>query len=479
MHVRKTYCIIEAPSNCGSHHECWQEITSTLKSKGWKETKNTKKSGIILLRQCCMTTEEIDVAIETIIKLEKQNLQAKIFLGECISRTKELVEVIQEKFPKLEVYPFTTPQEFFAGLGEPYEKQKGQNVPIVGDRAAIVNISNGCNRKCAFCKMCYMDFSLECVPLETVLEKIWLAKEKGARKIVLNAMNSTQYLDKGRRFHDLLKAVLEVPDMFYQVNGIVMAELTDEALEVLKNDHFFHLQMEVQSFIPEVREHMGLGEISNERILYILEQMRSKHITSNIMTGFYREREKGFQEQLDIIRKNNLFFLSTTYLVATPGTKAATLNNPTASQAQERIIEFARVISELRSKIAEEMIGKEQGCMVISENMNGSILFLADNGVLIRGKRAGLGLRMGQRLSVIPHHIESLFGGVNQNFILSVEEETPKCDEAEMYSYLFAIGQKKMEGAKKDECFNRTDSSLKQYCQKKFAEELNKKIRLR
>ena len=118
-------------------------------------------------------------------------------------------------------------------------------------------------------------------------------------------MNSTQYNDNGKHFQDLLEAVLEIPDVYYQINGIVMAELTDRALELLRDRRFFSVQVEVQTFIPEVRKHMNVGEISPERILHIFEQLRGKQILSNLIVGAYREKDRTFQEQLDLIQVIN------------------------------------------------------------------------------------------------------------------------------------------------------------------------------
>lgn len=472
MNVKKTYCIVEAPSNCGAYYDCWKEITNGLKAKGWHSSNSPQKSGIILLKQCCMTTEEIDTAIKQLVELAKKKVKAKIFLGECLSRTKEFVEVARKKLPELEMYTFTTPQEFFQQLGESYEKPQEHILSIIGDNAAIINIANGCNRKCSFCKVAYMDFPLKCVPMETVLQKIEMAKAKGTSKVVLNAMNSTQYNDNGRHLHDLLEAVLEIPGMYYQLNGIVMAELTDKSLEILRNPRFFSVQMEVQTFIPEVRKYMNVGEISNERILYIFNQMRGKHITSNLITGFYREKDKSFQEQLNLIRDNNLFFLTVTYLVATPGTLSATLNNPTPSQAQERMLKAIRILNQMRSNLAKEMIGKEQTCMVISEGLNKSSMLLAESGVLIRLDNSTL--RMGQIVHVVPRRIESLFNGENQLLILSAEEKKTKkeFDEELMWNLLCAMSQEKIAKDNIMEGFNRSDLSLKEYCEKKFTEEM-------
>lgn len=48
MNVKKTYCIVEAPSNCGSHYDCWKEITegfnrSDLSLKAYCKKKFTEE----------------------------------------------------------------------------------------------------------------------------------------------------------------------------------------------------------------------------------------------------------------------------------------------------------------------------------------------------------------------------------------------------------------------------------------------------
>ena len=105
----RTYCIIEATSNCGAHYECWQKITKRLEAEGWRKTKKVRSSGIILVKQCCMTTEELNEAMDSLVQLSKEKVQGRVFLGECLSRTKELVEVVKKKLANLKIFQFTTP----------------------------------------------------------------------------------------------------------------------------------------------------------------------------------------------------------------------------------------------------------------------------------------------------------------------------------------------------------------------------------
>ena len=101
--MKKTYCIVEASSNCASHHDCWKEIIGGLKANGWHSSSNPKKSGIILLKECCITTKEIDRAIKDIVNLAKKGVQGEIFLGECLSRTKSFIEVVKSMLPQLKL----------------------------------------------------------------------------------------------------------------------------------------------------------------------------------------------------------------------------------------------------------------------------------------------------------------------------------------------------------------------------------------
>lgn len=459
----KTYCIIESESHCGAHYECWQKITKRLDAEGWRKTNKIRSSGIILVKQCCMTTDELNEAMDSLVRLSKEKVQGRVFLGECLSRTKELVEVVKKKLTNLKIFQFTTPEEFFNQLGEAFE-ETSITPTILQDGSAIVNISYGCNRKCTFCKVAYMDYKLQSVPMSEIIEIVELARQQGVKRVVLNAMNSTEYNDQGKRLPDLLRALLEIPDMLYQLNGIVMVELTDETIELLRNSRFIFLQMELQSFIPAVREKMGVGEMSKEKILSIFKRLQGKMIASNVMTGYCRENDVNFREQLEIIEQNNLHFLSVNFLVPTPGTKAASLRNPSAEKAKERLLTLTEVLLKLRLDLAKEMIGKEQTGIIYATYKCGETLVLCDKGVFISIE--GNNFEVGARITVTPRSIKGLFIGEQQNFILSEQEQQEKeFGEEQAIKMMISISKMRMENEETCGGFNMMDMSLEKYCE--------------
>lgn len=459
----RTYCIIEATSNCGAHYECWQKITKRLEAEGWRKTKKVRSSGIILVKQCCMTTEELNEAMDSLVQLSKEKVQGRVFLGECLSRTKELVEVVKKKLANLKIFQFTTPEEFFSQLGEPYE-EASVTPTILQDGSAIINISYGCNRKCTFCKVAYMDYKFQSVPMSEIVETVKMAQQQGVKRVVLNAMNSTEYNDQGKRLPDLLRTLLEIPDMLYQLNGIVLAELTDETIELLRNPRFVYLQMELQSFIPAVREKMGVGEMTKERILSIFKRLQGKMIASNVMTGYCRENDANFREQLEIIEQNNLHFLSVNFLVPTPGTKAASLHNPSTEKAKKRLVELTEVLLNLRLKFAEDMIGKEQTGIVYAACKRGEALVLCDKGAFVSVR--GNNFEVGQRITVVPMSIKGLFVTEQQSLILSTEAKREgEMDEERAMKMMISISKMRMENEETCGRFNIMDMSLTKYCE--------------
>ncbi len=64
---------------------------SGLMQKAGEKTNKVRSSGIILVKQCCMTTDELNEAMDSLVRLSKEKVQGRVFLGECLSRTKELV----------------------------------------------------------------------------------------------------------------------------------------------------------------------------------------------------------------------------------------------------------------------------------------------------------------------------------------------------------------------------------------------------
>lgn len=471
----ETYYILEGPSHCGTYHEHWQEITTKLNTDGWKRTKNIKLSDIILVKQCCMTTEEIDNAMSALVELSRKKVQGKVFLGECLSQTTDLIEALKEKLPDWKFSQFTTPAEFFYQLEGRFEPNATPTLMVLEDGNALVNISYGCKRKCAFCKVAYMKQEFYSVPLEEVLEKIWLAKQQGIKKVTLNASNSTEYNDAGRDLSDLLKAVLEIPDMIYHVNGMALVELTEETIEILRNPRFVLVQMELQSFIPEVREKMEVGAIDIPKVLSIFKKMQGKAIYSTIITGFCRENNANFRQQLKIIEDNNLFFFATTNLIATPGTKAGELRNPSALQAQYRMTELVKLLMKLRKKVAQEMIGKEQQGIVFA--LKPEQLVLCGNGVMVKTDQKGL--EIGKRVTVTPRCIRTLFGAQDQVFILSTKEGDEvaagaNMNEEQAVKMMSSMLAMEMATNQSSGGPNMAPGTLRQYCKDYLTREMKK-----
>lgn len=469
--MSRTYCIVGEELPCPSHLKCWKTITDGLSKMGYVLSGNIRKSDVILVRHCCMTSAEIEEVICDVKKLCKSKACGKVFLGECISRTDALTNAIRLHLPDLKIFCFTNAEEFFDALGEGQYDEDELSPIVLEDGSAVVSVTCGCNMKCTFCKTSYMNYEFSSTPFEEILAKVNNARKLGYKKVMLDAMNITEYSYDGKGLADLLYALIKIPDVIYQVNGIVMAELSDEALNALQNPRFYCVQVELQSFIDGVRQKMGVGRLPVHRILSIFKALQGKYIISNVMVGFCREHDESFKQQLRIIEENNLFFLTVNNLVPTPGTKSSQMANPSVDTANLRMAQLTRLIMILRKNVADGMIGTQQKCTVIYNTLGNASLALAKNGVLIHV--AGDNSQIGTEIKVMPRSVKNYFG-VQQAMILSTE--TVDSEDAdlgaleermimEISKYIVRDSETKCESSN----FNNNPMSLEDYCNMCFS----------
>ncbi len=148
--------------------------------------------------------------------------------------------------------------------------------PVVMGGAATINIAQGCNCRCSFCKVHYLDYMrLTSRPMEEVLDLVRQALERGIRTIVLTAENSTEYgIDIGTSLRTLLEQILAMEDLRF------------------------------------------------------LDALQDKFLISNLMTGFPGHSILEFNREMRRVRTHHLYYLSLDNYDDTPGVPSHELYQP-------------------------------------------------------------------------------------------------------------------------------------------------------
>lgn len=349
---------------CGSHSRDWQIIQNSIPD--FELAERMQDADIAIVYLCGLSKKAIDEIENELEKVKfalSRNPKLKVFIGGCAA---ELISVqaLLHKYNLTDVFAKDTMAEVvLGGLGlEPSEK----TATVISHDTVVVSIATGCRRHCAFCKTWYLDMTYHSVLKSVILKEIGEAVSRGVFHICLTAENSTEYgsdLEKDGKGHlgELLYEIFQTyPDIkIMDVMGVCLDEVDDKLAKYLcEEKRIDTIQMEVQSFIPAVREEMLLKK-SAEEAKAIYAKLRScKTVKSNIITDHPGETLANFRAQLDYILANEevCWSLDVSPLDNTIGTHTSELEQVKPEVYEETRDLMIKAIGKMREKWVRRLL---------------------------------------------------------------------------------------------------------------------------
>ncbi len=322
----------------------------------YREVTDPKKADVLMVNFCVISSEAIngfDKFRREVMQYKVANPKLKILAGGCVEG---LTEKRDLSFADM-VFPYQGEVRALATfLG------KGQTpalAPAIMSGNARIGIAYGCNRRCSFCKVHFLnDRSLHSRPMEEIVEFARRALAQGIVAITLFAENSTEYgVDTGTNLQTLLEQLLALEGLrFLDVDGLCLDEVSPDLLNVLKHPKVRCLQLEAQSLDDRIRKNMHLYKTRDE-VLEIFDALSDKFLVSNFMTGFPGHSIAEFNREMRQIRAHHLYFLILDPYDDTPGTPSHELYEPLdASTAACYRETFLRTVARERQLVLEKLL---------------------------------------------------------------------------------------------------------------------------
>lgn len=403
-------------SGCSAEEEDFIRLAREL---DLKPIKNPFKADCIVQHFCGMSSDCFKDIPKYMFIFEKQKEErpnVKIFVGGCAASVVDL----KKRYPFID--GVFSRRHMVEDICKYFDIQPKCDETVSNHN--VVRIQSGCLRNCGFCKKHYMDMPLQSKPIEQVLKDVEDAVKHGHRNIVLFAENSTEYgLDIGCKLIDLLKEVEKNTKVrTIDLTALCIDELVrnPELVDYVSNSSkIISVQVEIQSLIPEVRKAMNLTS-SKEEVLKVLKKLSNKHIDTNIMLGYPGETRKNFEEQLRVIKEENLYYVQINTYDNTPETPSFSMPQVSKNEVQRRLVQLTNLIEELRKEKANVLINSSKlfGCngIAIGKNMvslKGETVYVKVN--------TDKELYEGVNVMVKIIGIEELFSGRYQTLVLRGE----------------------------------------------------------
>ena len=231
---------------------------------------------------------------------------------------------------------------------------------------AFVKIEDGCENYCSYCIIPYARGKVRSKLPNDVLEEVTTLVNGGHKEIVLTGIHTGHYgadLD-GYTFAKLLSELVKIEGLErIRISSIEMNELTDEVLEVIKNNPKIvsHLHIPIQSGSDTILKLMNRKYLKKEFIDKI-EQIRSIrpdiNITTDIIVGFPGETEELFNETLDTVETIHFSKIHVFPFSLRKGTKAEELPNHIDDVTKKNRV---KILIEKSNRLEEEYMSKYIG----------------------------------------------------------------------------------------------------------------------
>lgn len=232
----------------------------------------------------------------------------------------------------------------------------------------ITQISQGCLGNCNFCITKLAKKNLFSYPEDKIIENIKSDLKQGCREIWLTSQDNAAYgLDSGSSLINLLKKILNLDSSFKLRLGMMNPEhvlpISNELIEIYKNEKMYKfLHIPVQSGSNSVLKQMN-RKYKVEDFIKIIESFRKEipdiTISSDIISAYPCETEKGHKETLELIRKIKLDILNLTRYWQMKGTRAAREKQLESKIARKRTSEIQKLHLSISLEENKKLEGKE------------------------------------------------------------------------------------------------------------------------
>lgn len=274
-------------------------------------------SEIVVINTCGFIADAKIESIDMIIKCgmsKQKGMIRKLYVMGCLSQRHkdELIPEIPEvdgwygKFD-WESLASDLAEKYVDNSSKPWERRL-----TTPPYSAYIKVSEGCNRKCAFCAIPLITGPHKSRPFEEIVAEVKMLASQGVKEFNVIAQDLSSYgLDiyHRQRIAELIDAISDVPGVAWvRLHYLYPAQFPMDLLDVMarKPNVCRYLDIALQHGSNKVLSNMR-RHITKEETEKLLSEIRRRvpgiHIRTTLMVGFHGEGEKEFEELKDFVKE--------------------------------------------------------------------------------------------------------------------------------------------------------------------------------
>lgn len=311
--------------------------------------------------------ESINMILEFCQRKEEGDLNRLYVMG-CLSERyltelREEIELVDKFYGK---FNWT---ELVNDLKHEYREEIAQErVLTTPGHYAYLKISEGCNRRCAYCAIPIITGAHKSRPIEEILDEVRYLVSKGVKEFQIIAQELTFYgvdLYKKQSIAELVERISDIEGVeWIRLHYAYPSNFPYDLLRVMRERKNVckYLDIALQHVSTKILKKM-LRHVTKEDTYALVERMRNEVpgicLRTTMMVGFPGETEKEFEELVEFVKWAKFDRLGAFAYCEEDGTYAAKNYRDSVSKKkkQERLDRIMEIQQRISTRLNEEKVG--------------------------------------------------------------------------------------------------------------------------
>lgn len=357
-----------------------ERLMRQLEAVGYEVTHDAEQltGDIAVVNTCGFIADAQEESINMILELAQRKTEGdlkKLFVMGCLSE--RFMDELGKEIPEVDRYygKFDWTR-LLADLGHEYDETIGNERHITTpSHYAYLKISEGCNRRCAYCAIPIITGPHRSRPMEEILDEVRLLVAQGVKEFQVIAQELTFYgldLYKERRIAQLVQAMADIPGVeWIRLHYAYPTDFPMELLKVMQRNKNVckYLDIALQHISDNVLDAMHRN-ITKEETYKLIENIRKRvpgiHLRTTLMVGFPGETAEDFEELCRFVQWARFERMGAFAYSEEQGTPSAKLYEDSIPEEvkQERLSRLMRLQQKISAEIQEKKTGREMQVII-------------------------------------------------------------------------------------------------------------------
>lgn len=293
-----------------------EKLMRQLQANGYKVTHDSAspEGEIVVINTCGFIGDAKEESINTILEFcqaKEEGRLKRVYVMGCLSE--RYLKELEDEIPQVDKFygKFDWPR-LLEDLGKAYNQEyRLERCLTTPQHYAYLKISEGCDRRCAYCAIPIITGKHVSRPMEEILDEVRLLVSQGVKEFQVIAQELTYYgidLYKKHALPELIERMAEIPGVeWIRLHYAYPTNFPMDLFRVMREHKNVCRYMDIalqhvsDNMLKRMHRHVSKEETYN-LIKRFREEVPGIHLRTTFMVGFPGETEQDFEELKEFVR---------------------------------------------------------------------------------------------------------------------------------------------------------------------------------